>query len=230
MGGRKVLDGVDLDVAPGEVVGLLGPNGAGKSTCFKLIAGLDSADAGQVWLDEQPLDGLPLWRRVTRGLGYLAQEPSVFRGLSVRENLLVPLERRGEAEQADALLEEAGLSHLSASLAGALSGGERRRLEIARCMASRPRVLLLDEPFSGVDPVAVADLQARIRGLAARGVGVLLTDHAVREALFICDRAALLDGGRVMVAGSPSEVAADPHARSRYLGEGFRLEPPTAQG
>ena len=139
MGGRKVLDGVDLDVAPGEVVGLLGPNGAGKSTCFKLIAGLDSADAGQVWLDEQPLDGLPLWRRVTRGLGYLAQEPSVFRGLSVRENLLVPLERRGEAEQADALLEEAGLSHLSASLAGALSGGERRRLEIARALASRRR-------------------------------------------------------------------------------------------
>lgn len=230
LGGRRVLDGVELEVGPGEVVGLLGPNGAGKSTCFKLIAGLDRADAGEVWLGDRRLDGLPLWRRVHLGLGYLAQEPSVFRGLTVAENVLVPLERRGEAGQLDALLEEAGLAHLRDAMAGSLSGGERRRLEIARCLASAPAVLLLDEPFSGVDPVAVADLQVRIRGLARRGIGVLLTDHAVREALGICDRAVLLDGGRPMVSGTPAEVAADPYARARYLGAGFRLEPTTGQG
>ena len=229
-GGRRVLDGLDLDVAPGEVVGLLGPNGAGKSTAFKLIAGLERAEQGSVTLDGARLDGLPLWRRVRLGLGYLAQEPSVFRGLSVEENLRVPLERLGAAGDVDRLLAEAGLEHLRSSVAGALSGGERRRLEIARCLASRPRILLLDEPFSGVDPVAVADLQRRIRALAQRGIGVLLTDHAVREALGICDRAIVLDGGRPMVRGSPAEVAADPYARARYLGEGFRLEPPNGQG
>jgi len=226
LGGRLVLGGVDLAVRPGEVVGLLGPNGAGKTTCFRLIAGLDRADAGTVTLDGAPLDGLPLWRRVRLGLGYLSQEPSVFRGLTVRENLLVPLERLGEAARADGLLEEAGLAHLAGSQAGTLSGGERRRLEIARCLAANPRVLLLDEPFSGVDPVAVADLQGRIRALAARGLGVLITDHAVREALGVCDRALLLDGGRPMLGGTPEEVARDPTARARYLGAGFQLDLP----
>ena len=222
--GRRVVDQVSLEVRPGEVVGLLGPNGAGKTTCFRIIAGLDRADRGQVRLDGAPLDGLPLWRRVRLGLGYLAQEPSLFRALTVRENLRVPLDARGAPDsEADALLDDAGLRALAHAPAGTLSGGERRRLEIARCLASRPRVLLLDEPFAGVDPVAVADLQRRIRGLASRGIGVLLTDHAVREALDICDRVVLLDAGRVMVAGTPAEVAADPHARARYLGESFRL-------
>lgn len=225
LGGRRVLDGVDLAVPPGEVVGLLGPNGAGKTTCFRLIAGLDRPDAGTVSLDGKPLDGLPLWRRARLGLGYLSQEPSVFRGLSARQNLLVPLERLGEEARADELLEEAGLSALADAPAGTLSGGERRRLEIARCLATRPRVLLLDEPFSGVDPVAVSDLQVRIRALARRGLGVLLTDHAVREALGVCDRALLLDAGRPMVWGTPEEVASNAHARARYLGAAFRLEP-----
>lgn len=225
LGGRRVLDGVDLSVEPGQVVGLLGPNGAGKTTCFRLIAGLDRPDAGTVSLDGVPLDGLPLWRRVRLGLGYLSQEPSVFRGLTVRQNLLVPLERLGQTARADALLEEAGLLALAESAAGTLSGGERRRLEIARCLAASPRVVLLDEPFSGVDPVAVADLQGRIRGLAARGIGVLITDHAVREALSVCDRALLLDGGRPLFGGTPEEVANEPQARARYLGAAFRLDP-----
>ncbi len=224
LGGRRVLDGVDLAVRPGEIVGLLGPNGAGKTTCFRLIAGLDRQDAGSVHLDGRRLDGLPLWRRVRLGLGYLSQEPSVFRGLTVRQNLLVPLERLGEAGRVGPLLEEAGLTARAEALAGTLSGGERRRLEIARCLAASPRVLLLDEPFSGVDPVAVADLQGRIRALAARGIGVLITDHAVREALSVCDRALLLDGGRPLIGGTPREVASDPHARERYLGATFRLD------
>ena len=224
LGGRPVLDGVHLRVPPGAIVGLLGPNGAGKTTCFRLIAGLDRADAGQVWLDGAPLDGLPLWARVRRGLGYLPQESSVFRGLSVRDNLAVPLQRRGALAELDPLLEEAGLTALAGASAGTLSGGERRRLEIARCLAGAPRVVLLDEPFSGVDPVAVADLQQRIGALARRGLGVLITDHAVREALTICDIVVLVDGGRVMVEGTPAEVADNAYARARYLGDGFRWD------
>lgn len=233
-GGRLVVDGVSIDVSPGEVVGLLGPNGAGKSTCFRIIAGLVDAEAGTVRLDGTRLDGLPLWQRVRRGLGYLAQEPSVFRRLTVRDNLRVPLESdrctpRAEIEgRVDELIEQAGLQAVVGDRAGTLSGGERRRLEIARCLASRPRVVLLDEPFSGVDPVAVADLQARIAALAASGLGVLLTDHAVREALGTCDRAIILDGGTVMVEGSPRQVAAHPVARARYLGPAFDLPEPRA--
>ncbi len=223
-GGRAVLAGLDLLVRPGEVLGLLGPNGAGKTTCFRILAGLDEADAGAVTLDGLPLDGLPLWRRVRAGLGYLAQEPSVFRDLSVEDNLRVPLEARGAGVgEAEGLLDQLGLLPLRRARAGTLSGGERRRLEIARSLAARPRVLLLDEPFAGVDPVAVAVLQRHIRGLAAAGIGVLLTDHAVHEALHICDAAILLDAGQAMVRGSPEAVAADPFARARYLGPDFRL-------
>ena len=222
--GRVVLDGLDIGVEPGEIVGLLGPNGAGKTTCFRLITGLLIPDGGQVSLAGRALDGLPLWRRTRLGLGYLPQESSIFRDLSARENLELALELRDARDEAAALLEAAGLTHLALARAGTLSGGERRRLEIARCLAMRPTVLLLDEPFSGVDPVAVSDLQVRIRALADAGIGVLLTDHAVREALRICDRALILDGGRVMSAGTPAEVAADPHARARYLGHDFALD------
>ena len=205
-------------------MGLLGPNGAGKTTSFRMIAGLLRADAGEVLLDGQALTGLRLWERVRRGLGYLPQEASVFRDLSVEANVVVALEGcgRSRAEAAE-LLRQGGLDKLSRQRAGGLSGGERRRLELIRCMATRPRVLLLDEPFSGVDPVAVADLQVRIRALAEAGVGVLLTDHAVREALGICHRAVILDGGEVMVEGSPQEVAGHAMARARYLGADFSL-------
>lgn len=220
------MDGVDLAVSPGTIVGLLGPNGAGKTTCFRILAGLDPGGEGEVRLDGRALSGLPLWRRVRLGLGYLPQEASVFRGLSVADNLAVPLHELGRLDEVGPRLAEAGLSGLADHLAGTLSGGERRRLELARCLASRPSVLLLDEPFSGVDPVAVADLQRRIRALAEGGIGVLLTDHAVREALNICTTVLLLDAGRVIVAGTPEEVANNAHARARYLGPDFRLDPP----
>ncbi|MCK6505646.1 LPS export ABC transporter ATP-binding protein [Myxococcota bacterium] len=224
--GRRVVDGVDLAVAPGEVVGLLGPNGAGKTTCFRMVAGLEVPDQGEVWLDGQDLARQPLWRRARAGLGYLAQEPTVFRRLSARANLEVALQARGApVSQAPDLLARAGLSHLSDQPAGRLSGGERRRLELARALAAAPRVLLLDEPFAGVDPVAVAALQAVILDLARQGLGVLVTDHAVRETLGICDRVVLLDGGRVMAAGAPAQVAALPAVRDRYLGHDFRWEP-----
>jgi len=226
--GRRVVDGVSLEVHPGEVVGLLGPNGAGKTTSFRLIAGLLSADQGRVLLDGEDLAGLPLWRRVRRGLGYLAQEPTVFRRLSVRDNLAIARQAVGARADAavDTLLHDAGLSRVAEQPAGSLSGGERRRLEIARCLAAAPRVLLLDEPFAGVDPVGVTDLQRRVAALAAQGLGVLVTDHAVRETLGVCDRALILDQGRVVATGRPEEVAADPHVRARYLGEDFRLHAP----
>ena len=225
--GRTVVRGIDVHVEPGEIVGLLGPNGAGKTTTFRMLAGLERPDAGEIRLDEAPLGRLPLWRRVRLGLGYLPQEPSVFRRLTVHQNVCVPLETLGHpnvSAEADALLATAGLTPLAQQRAGRLSGGERRRLELARCLATKPRILLLDEPFSGVDPVAVADLQRRVRALAADGIGVLVTDHAVRETLGICTRAVVLDGGEVMVSGTPAAVARDPHARARYLGAGFRLE------
>ena len=224
LGGRAVLRGVDLDVQPGEVVGLLGPNGAGKTTCFRILVGLDQADGGTVHLAGQALDGLALWQRVRLGLAYLAQEPTLFRDLSVVDNLRLAVEGGGgNLSDVGPLLAAAGLEHLASHRAGTLSGGERRRLEFARCRATRPRVVLLDEPFAGVDPIAVADLQARIRAMADHGLGVLLTDHAVQAALPACDRAVLLDMGEVMVSGTPEDVAADPHARSRYLGADFVL-------
>jgi lipopolysaccharide export system ATP-binding protein len=221
--GRTVVDGVDLRVRPGEVVGLLGPNGAGKTTTFKLILGLVRQDRGTVSFGGD-LDGLPLHRRARRGLGYLPQGPSVFRRLSVRDNLLVLLEALGKPDpvgRAAELLARFDLQGLADQRALTLSGGERRRLELARALCSGPRVLLSDEPFSGVDPIAASAVTTAFEDLAAGGVGVLLTDHTVREALGACDRIYLLVEGRVVETGTPEEIRASELARRLYLGAGF---------
>ena len=227
--GRKVVDRVSFDVRPGEVVGLLGPNGAGKTTSFHCVVGLVSPDEGAVLLAGRDLSGMPLHARARLGLGYLPQEPSIFRTLTVRENFLVVLEglgvpRRERESRAEAQLEEFGLTRVGASKGETLSGGERRRAEIARLLLSGPRFLLFDEPFAGVDPIAVADLQKLIARLRERGLGILITDHAVRETLHACDRAVLLVEGRLLEAGTPAEIAASERARAVYLGERFKLE------
>jgi lipopolysaccharide export system ATP-binding protein len=222
-GQRRVVDGVSLHVRAGEVVGLLGPNGAGKSTVFRLLAGVERADAGECWIGEARADGLPLHRRARLGLGYLPQEDTLFRDLTVVQNVALAVEVARSGLQPAALLRRVGLHDMEARRIEGLSGGERHRLSIARLLAIRPRVLLLDEPFAGIDPIAVRGLQELVRGLAAEGAAVLLTDHAVRETLATCDRALLLDGGIVHVEGSPAVVAADPHARARYLGPDFSL-------
>jgi len=227
--GRAVIEDLGLELSAGEVLGLLGPNGAGKTTAFRMLAGLLRPDGGRVFLGDREVSALPLHARARLGLGYLPQVPTVFRGLSVRQNIELVLELRDPVDprggdgagDADQLLGEAGLAGLADARAETLSGGERRRLEIARCLAGGHRVLLLDEPFAGVDPVAVQELQRRVRGLAARGLGILLTDHAVREAMGICQRVLVIDGGTVQCSGSPAEVARDPRVRARYLGEGF---------
>jgi lipopolysaccharide export system ATP-binding protein len=227
--GRKVVDGVSFDVRPGEVVGLLGPNGAGKTTSFHCVVGLVRQDAGEVLLGGRELTGLPLHARARLGLGYLPQEPSIFRALTVRENFLLVLEGLGlpareREEKARAQLEEFGLVRVAQSRGETLSGGERRRAEIARLLLSGPRFLLFDEPFAGIDPIAVAELQKLIFALKQKGLGILITDHAVRETLASCDRAVLLVEGRLLEAGTPEEIAASPRARALYLGERFKLE------
>ena len=227
--GRRVVDGVSFEVNPGEVVGLLGPNGAGKTTSFHCVVGLLVPDEGEVLLGGKDLSGLPLHRRARMGLGYLPQEDSIFRKLSVRDNLLLVLEGHGvkgrEArDKADEVLTEFELLRVADSLGETLSGGERRRTEIARSLVSEPRFLLFDEPFAGIDPIAVHELQRLIAGLKARGLGVLITDHAVRETLGICDRAVLLVEGRLLETGTPAEIAASERARAVYLGERFKLE------
>jgi lipopolysaccharide export system ATP-binding protein len=227
--GRKVVDRVSFDVNPGEVVGLLGPNGAGKTTSFHCVVGLLHPDEGEVHLGGQDLSGLPLHRRARMGLGYLPQEPSIFRKLTVRQNLLLVLEGHGvhgdEARgRTDDVLQEFELLRVADSLGEQLSGGERRRTEIARALLAEPRFLLFDEPFAGIDPIAVHELQRLIGKLRERGLGVLISDHAVRETLGICDRAVLLVEGRLLEAGTPPQIAASERARAVYLGERFKLE------
>ena len=223
-GGRQVVNGVSLSLIPGQVVGLLGPNGAGKTTTFRMLAGLLAPDSGTVQIGGEEVTSWPLHRRVAVGLGYLPQGSTIFRGLSVLENVFVALEVAGrDRALANEILAGAGLTHIAESAVDSLSGGERRRLEIARCLAVEPKVVLLDEPFAGVDPVGVAGLREQIRDLARRGLAVLLTDHAVREALGACDQAIILDGGEVQAAGSPEEVAINPRVRDRYLGADFTL-------
>ncbi len=223
-GPRCAVDHLCLAVGAGEVVGLLGPNGAGKTTTFRVLAGLlDSGGPGKVLLDGRTLRG-PLHHRVRAGLGYLPQESSLLDGMSALDQVGVALTARGEsAQHAWGYLEQVGLRDRSAAVPNELSGGERRRLELARCLAVKPEVLLLDEPFAGLDPRGVSELSGLIRELAGQGLGVLLTDHAVREALEVCDRVLLLDEGRVLVEGAVADVAVHPLARSRWLGEDFQL-------
>ena len=224
----RVVDRVSLTVEPGEVVGLLGPNGAGKTTTFYMIVGLLRPDGGQVRLGGRDLTQLPMHVRAREGIGYLAQEPSIFRRLSVRENVLAILEtmrmsRTEREERLAELLRELGISHLADRKAYDLSGGERRRVEIARALVTQPRFMLLDEPFVGIDPIAVADIQAIVRGLRERGLGVLITDHNVRETLNTTDRAYLLYEGRIQISGTAEELTTNEWARKIYLGENFRL-------
>ena len=225
---RTVVHDVGFEVGSGEVVGLLGPNGAGKTTCFYMIVGLVSADGGQISLDGKDLTHLPIHARARLGLSYLPQEMSVFRKLTVEQNIravleLQRLETHAVDERLEELMAELGISHLRDNTAISLSGGERRRCEIARALATSPRLILLDEPFAGVDPIAVLDIQKIIRFLKERGIGVLITDHNVRETLGICDRAYILSEGGVLASGQPHEIIANDRVREVYLGEHFRL-------
>ena len=231
--GRRVVDGVSFRVRPGEIVGLLGPNGAGKTTSFRMTVGLVKPDGGEVLLDGKECSRWPMFKRARLGMGYLPQEPSVFRRLGVRQNLLavletLPLSRKDRRRKADELLEELDLSHLAASPAETLSGGERRRLEISRALATNPALLLLDEPFAGVDPIAVEEIQTIVRQLRERGIGVLITDHNVRETLQSTDRAYIIHQGSILREGTAEELVADKRVREVYLGHSFEVGLPTA--
>ncbi len=226
--GRAVVDDVDFEVRPGEVTGLLGPNGAGKTTTFYIVVGFIRPDGGTVTLDGKDLARLPMYKRARLGLGYLPQESSIFRRLTVEENLMavletLPLNRAARRERVDELLEEMRITHIRHSRGYQLSGGERRRVEIARALTTRPRFMLLDEPFAGIDPIAVADLQRSVARLRQQGLGILITDHNVRETLSITDRAYIMFEGRIALAGTSGEIVANSRAREIYLGEGFRL-------
>jgi lipopolysaccharide export system ATP-binding protein len=225
---KVAVQDVSLSLQAGEVVGLLGPNGAGKTTTFYMVVGLIPASHGRVFLDGRNVTGMPMWQRARHGVGYLPQEASVFRKLTVWENVMAVVETldlnaRERRDRAAEQLAELGLEKLARQAAFTLSGGERRRLEIARALATRPRFLLMDEPFSGVDPISVAEVQSIIRKLRDRGIGILITDHNVRETLSIVDRAYLIHQGRVLVSGTPSEIVNNPESRRHYLGDGFKL-------
>jgi lipopolysaccharide export system ATP-binding protein len=226
--GRRVVNGVDLEVHQGEVVGLLGPNGAGKTTTFYMIVGMIRPDEGEVFLDGEEISSLPMYKRARKGVGYLSQESSVFRKMTVEENVLailetLPLSKQKRYKRAKHLLEELNIAHLSPQKAYTLSGGERRRTEITRALATHPKYLLLDEPFSGIDPKTVEDLQGIVATLKAKDLGVLITDHNVRETLEIIDRAAIIFDGKILKAGTAEFLANDPETRRLYLGERFRL-------
>jgi lipopolysaccharide export system ATP-binding protein len=226
---RKVVSSLSLSIGSGEVVGLLGPNGAGKTTAFYMIVGLVPVDGGRITLDGKDITRLPMHARARRGLGYLPQEPSIFRKLSVVDNVRAILETRGDLDEAareealESLLEELHVAHLRDHAGMSLSGGERRRVEIARALAANPAFILLDEPFAGVDPLSVHDIQRIARHLADRGIGVLITDHNVRETLGICSRAYIVNQGTVLASGSADEILANPDVRKVYLGQDFRL-------
>jgi len=225
---RSVLSDVSLSVARGEVVGLLGPNGAGKTTCFYSIMGLVKPDSGRILLDGDDITGLPMYRRAILGLGYLPQETSIFRGLTVSQNIMAVLElsepdKSSRPARLETLLDEFGLGKLRDAPAMALSGGERRRCEIARALAAQPSIMLLDEPFAGIDPISIADIRDLVKDLKSRDIGVLITDHNVRETLDIVDRACIIYDGRVLFAGSPEALVADENVRRLYLGESFAL-------
>lgn len=227
--GRRVVNEVSIQVASGEVVGLLGPNGAGKTTTFYMCVGLTAPDSGSVTLDGVDITKAPMYERARLGVGYLPQEASVFRKLTVRENIMAILETmdfatsRAREERLSVLLNELGITHIEKSVASALSGGERRRVEIARALARNPSFILLDEPFAGIDPIAIGDIQSIIEALRDRGIGILITDHNVRETLGICSRAYIIVDGKVLIEGSPQEIAADQAAQLHYLGADFSL-------
>lgn len=225
---KSVLTDVSLSVAQGEVVGLLGPNGAGKTTCFYSVMGLVKPDAGRIMLNGEDITRLPMYRRAILGLGYLPQETSIFRGMTIEQNIMSVLElaepdKKARQEKLQTLLDEFGLDGLRSSPAMALSGGERRRCEIARALAADPSIMLLDEPFAGIDPISINDIRDLVKDLKQRDIGVLITDHNVRETLDIVDRACIIYGGQVLFAGSPEELVADPNVRRLYLGEGFAM-------
>ncbi len=224
---RTIVNKVSLHVNSGEIVGLLGPNGAGKTTCFYMIAGLVRCDEGEVFLQDEEISAYPIQQRAQKGLGYLPQEASVFRHLSVRDNLLAVLELQPDLSledrnnRADTLIEEFHLTQVVDTLGVRLSGGERRRVEIARALTRNPKFMLLDEPFAGVDPLSVVDIKNQVNHLASQGIGILITDHNVRETLDICDRAYILAQGEVLATGTPTEILAHPEVRAVYLGETF---------
>ncbi len=225
---RTVVQEVNLQVHSGEVVGLLGPNGAGKTTTFYLVVGFSRPDSGSVFLDGDDITDLPMYQRARKGISYLAQDASVFRKLTVEENLLAILEtldfsRRQRLERAEQLMAEFGITHIARSRGYALSGGERRRVEIARALVTEPAFILLDEPFAGIDPIAVMDIQGIITALKKKGIGVLISDHNVRETLGVCDKAYIMNAGEILEQGNPQQIAESKTAREIYLGEGFRL-------
>jgi lipopolysaccharide export system ATP-binding protein len=227
-GGRRVVDDVSLHVEPGEIVGLLGANGAGKTTSFYMITGLERTERGQIWIGERDVTKLPMYLRARLGLGYLPQEPSIFRKLTAEQNILAVLEfmgmrRRERLTRLEELLAEFGIDHVRHTRGDALSGGERRRAEIARCLATDPQFILLDEPFAGIDPKAIEDIQTIIKYLAYCGIGILITDHNVRETLGVTDRAYIMADGKIFRAGAPDALVNDPEVRRLYLGERFRM-------
>jgi len=226
--GRKIVDGVSIAVNKGEIVGLLGPNGAGKTTTFYMVVGMLKPDKGSVIFDDKDISRLPMFRRARLGLGYLSQEPSIFRKLTVEENIMAILEtlrltRQQRKARLEELLRDLRISHLAKNKALTLSGGERRRLEITRALVTNPSFILLDEPFSGIDPIAVSDIQDILNNLKQKGIGILLTDHNVRETLAITDRSYIMDEGKILISGTAEELINDPRARQIYLGERFKM-------